>query len=919
MPGPTTAAAARELVALGRELFLRTRLDSAAVVLEAAATSAAQADDRLAESDALTWWAYTLWQAGELDEAERHAEAAVELKLRHDLPEAWRAYNVLGLVAWWESRNADALTYYESALYAADGDEEGEAAVSANRALVLFEFGDFEGARTGFEAMRSYGARMGERRLEGNALINLAMLDVEVGDPSAAVPRLERARRLHESIESLTGVEFAVGHLGTAYAAMGELGRAYATLDSALAMTRRHGMRAQEAQNLSQLAGLHAEAEDMRRALDLYAMARAINEELGLEDRVATDLREEAILLAALERYPEGRDRAGRAFEIHARVGAKLEAERDLLTLAELSHLAGERGAAATYLDQGRRMASEIAAPVARAEAALAAARIADGRGEAERVLQILEGAAEDVVGGDYATEWEAQSLRARALLALGHLREAEEAGRRAVEVTERVRGGLASAVLRTSYANARLETYATLVQAMLLSGREAEAFRVADAARGDGVWASRADDPDAQAPGEGGGGEGERILRRIASLMQSLELYLNDPSPEARSAAEEFGRRVSAARSEYERHLIRTAESTGGAAVERRSRSATLEEVHSLLAPDEALIEYFVAPDRLTIFAVARGGLVVEQQDISSDRIASRVRLARELLSGGRGSDQADRLLKGLYELLLGPLARRGILEEAKRLVLVPHEALTYLPFAALREPDSGRYLVERQGLAHAPSAADLVELRGRPPAAVSVRSSHVFAPFPDDLPASEVEARLVAAELGGMPTIGSGATEAALRAALTAGGIVHAATHGVMNPLNPMFSRVELHGDGPGSENDGRLEVHELTGLRIRADLVFLSGCETGVGSTWSTDFARGEDFATLARAFLLAGAGSVVASLWRLEDPAAAEFARRFYERLDSATPSEALAGAQRAMLADPSYGDPFYWAPYQVAGG
>jgi CHAT domain-containing protein len=145
-----------------------------------------------------------------------------------------------------------------------------------------------------------------------------------------------------------------------------------------------------------------------------------------------------------------------------------------------------------------------------------------------------------------------------------------------------------------------------------------------------------------------------------------------------------------------------------------------------------------------------------------------------------------------------------------------------------------------------------------------------------------------------------------------------VHVASHGVMNPRNPMFSRIELAPGGGGPDDDGRLEVHELLGLRISAPLVFLSGCETGVGAAWSTQFARGEDYATLAQAFLYAGARSVTATLWQIGDNGAALFAERFYARLTEMSPADALAAAQREMARDPRYSKPYYWAGYQVFG-
>ncbi len=156
-------------------------------------------------------------------------------------------------------------------------------------------------------------------------------------------------------------------------------------------------------------------------------------------------------------------------------------------------------------------------------------------------------------------------------------------------------------------------------------------------------------------------------------------------------------------------------------------------------------------------------------------------------------------------------------------------------------------------------------------------------------------------------------------MREALSSGAIVHVASHGVMNARNPMFSRVELaRGSEAQSADDGRLEVHELLGLSVRSPLVFLSGCETGLGTAWSTEFARGEDYATLAQAFLYAGAGNVIATLWRVEDAGAALFAESFYRHLQNVPPADALARAQRDLMSDSEYSAPYYWAAYVLSG-
>jgi CHAT domain-containing protein len=118
--------------------------------------------------------------------------------------------------------------------------------------------------------------------------------------------------------------------------------------------------------------------------------------------------------------------------------------------------------------------------------------------------------------------------------------------------------------------------------------------------------------------------------------------------------------------------------------------------------------------------------------------------------------------------------------------------------------------------------------------------------------------------------------------------------------------------------ADDNGRLETFEVLSLDIRSHLVFLSGCETALGPAWSTTYSRGDDYATLAQAFLFSGARNVVATLWTINDRGAADFARTFYEALASSTPSVALASAQRAFINNPSYAAPYYWAAYTLSG-
>jgi CHAT domain-containing protein len=162
-----------------------------------------------------------------------------------------------------------------------------------------------------------------------------------------------------------------------------------------------------------------------------------------------------------------------------------------------------------------------------------------------------------------------------------------------------------------------------------------------------------------------------------------------------------------------------------------------------------------------------------------------------------------------------------------------------------------------------------------------------------------------------------GAAASEAAFRREAPGQRVLHLAGYGVLNQRNPLFSYVQL---APGGEYDGRLEVHEVLGLNLAADLVVLSACQTGLGSGALADVPTGDDWVGLTRAFLHAGAGHVVATLWPVDDWGTAALMERFYgAAAASEDPARALALAQRGLIATAATAHPFYWAGFVVVGG
>ncbi|MGH7342324.1 MAG: CHAT domain-containing protein, partial [Candidatus Rokuibacteriota bacterium] len=326
----------------------------------------------------------------------------------------------------------------------------------------------------------------------------------------------------------------------------------------------------------------------------------------------------------------------------------------------------------------------------------------------------------------------------------------------------------------------------------------------------------------------------------------------------------------------------------------------------------DTVAIAFVVTSDRL-----AAVDLPVTGSALATDLDFVRGTLAPPP-SAARGS--AWRVpLSRLRAQLVAPIEATGLLREKRRLLIVPHRELHYLPFAALLEGGSGgQFLIERYEIGYVSSAAVWLKLMARVSRpgtagvlAIAPRAAH-------DLPGASAEVAAIARIYGTDATVltGDRATRRALMDAAPGHSVIHLATRGVLNKHNPLFSFVAL---APSAGSDGRLEVHDLASLRLHASLVVLSACQTALGSGRVIDVPPGDDWVGLVQAFQLAGAATVLATLWPVDDQATAQVMKRFYNELRAGkTAAEALTSAQRSALNAPGSRSPFYWAGFVLDG-
>jgi CHAT domain-containing protein len=175
--------------------------------------------------------------------------------------------------------------------------------------------------------------------------------------------------------------------------------------------------------------------------------------------------------------------------------------------------------------------------------------------------------------------------------------------------------------------------------------------------------------------------------------------------------------------------------------------------------------------------------------------------------------------------------------------------------------------------------------------------------------------EALAIGRVLHSTPILGAAATEQLVKQRMPSASIIHFATHGRADMQRPGASVVVLSQPRDGTRpEDGLLHAYEIERMRLRARLVVLSACETGKGKV------RGnEGILALDRAFLVAGAGAVVSSLWVVPDDATQALMTRFYTLLvNGHSADKALAEAMLVVRSTPKWADPVHWAAFRLVG-
>ncbi|HEV8401306.1 MAG TPA: CHAT domain-containing protein, partial [Gemmatimonadales bacterium] len=854
------------------------------------------------------------------------------------------------------------------------GDTRGSAADHNNLGLLAQRLGDLEEARRQFDTALAINRRDRRDDVAATNLVNLAGLASLAGDFSRAEVLYRDALATWRARESWAEAAVALHGLGQLELRRGDYPAARSTLSDALAIYARTGPVANELAVRSDLAGalaamgeLQDARNELRRAQQRGDSAHAppsaragielARADLALQLNMFAEAqtlyaRAELLYRQGAEWGGEAEAQQGRAVLLLARgeptraqtlLESSLRAQAaagdwraESLTRLTLGQALLQRGDTAAAFRELTRAAADLERhgdPVAAAAAAgeIAALQLQAG---APDLADSLYQAALATLGDRTAPEiaWRLHAGWAEVLRAQGTADAAARELRIALRELEQPSRSLTLAERRSAFLADKWDVYAQLAVLEQERGHPAFAFEVSERlraremlellARGRVAVADTAEDLVARE---------QDLRRRLAELTQDVAGATSTANPEAslRGPASSAG--------VTRETLLRTQDAYGELLLEMRERAprhtalvapdiASWERVAARLKPEWAFVEYLVSDSGALAFVIRTDTIAAVDLGARRADLARLVEFARGTMAQRpKSGDSLWRAaLRQLYQRLITPVEAAGLLRGATRLVLVPHAELNYLPFAALLSAEgSSQFLIQRYEIELTPSASVWLALgdRGGGDRQRSISAGGVlaFAPQPAALPASPREIAAIQRLTGPSTRVltGPAANEETFRREAPTARVLHIASNGVLNRRNPLFSYVEL---APGRDDDGRLEVHEIFGLELSADLVVLSACQTALGSGALADVPTGDDWVGLTRAFLHAGAANVVATLWQVDDWGTAALMERFYGAGDAArNPAHALALAQRQMLTGTSTAHPFYWAGFVSVGG
>ena len=876
--------------------------------LHAALLLARQVGNRYLESSALNTLGMIYRSTGEFQQALQHLRTALAIdRARRDREGEGVILLNLGDVYTETAAYDSALYYYEQSLKLAEEarDRRTQGAIYSSMATVHFYRADYQQANAYGDSSLQICRAFEDKSGEANELGNLASSYIYLDDYPQALNYLQEALALSRELEDQYHQNIHLGTIGEVYTLLGDYARAEISLKEAQKIAHTIDDKTSEATWTAALGILHLTKDDtalavkqLEKALDIFIAAGTKREEALTYANLATIYTQQG-------RYELAATNFEKAKHIHHEIGNRYGEAETQNGLGLLNNKSGAFAKALALHQTALLEGEKLLAPKIIAEAKF-------GLGQAYEGLEKFPEA-------------------------LSHYQQA-------VEALESVRARLILEKQKSSFLAGKHEMYAHLIDLLCnMSNRQPQdqfdaiAFNYVERAKARALLDLLAEakldlsaglPPDLQA-------QQKALFAKMAKISED-SLTANQK--------ESLATELQKTEEKLEQLRLAVRQKNPAYAELQYPVPITLPLIQqNVLRDNNVLLEYALGTEASYLWAITKTQRRIFHL-LPAPAIRKKVGEYLDLIGDAAKADTVYRAAsRVLYRLLLEPAS--DFLKANVNLIIVPDDTLHYLPFEALivtPEKQPPCYLVETHTVSYAPSASVLAFLQkpsqprqspeqkdwlalgdpifGKNESADLNRSLYRQRGFDlVSLPNSGVEIQKIAAMFPANKRTtyvrAEAKEERVKRERLDQYRMLHFATHAWVDENLPGRSCIVLAIDDDPAE-DGFLLMNEIFNLKLQADLVVLSACQTGRGK-----LLRGEGLIGLSRAFFYAGARSLLASLWAVEDRTTAELMVKFYEYLrQGRSKSEALCLAKRALIKGKiaAARHPHFWAPFVLLG-
>ncbi|MEH2263297.1 CHAT domain-containing protein [Nostoc sp.] len=778
-----------------------------------------------------------------------------------------RTLNNIGAVYDNLGKYAKALESYQQALAILKqiGDTTVESTTLNNLGKVYQILGQYDKALESYQQALAILKQIGDTAGEGRTLNNLGELYHNLGKYAKALESYQQALAIRKQIGDTAGEGRTLYNLGRVYHNLGKYAKALEFFEQALGIFKQIGNAEGESGTLNNIGLVYTYLGQYSKSLEFYQQALGIFKQIAHKKGEGITLNNIGIAYYNLGDYSRALKFYQAALVIHKKIGNITGEGKTLDNIGLVYTYLEEYDKALKYYQQALAIAKQIGDIADESTTLNNIGTVYNSLGKYAKALEYYQQAlAIRKQIGDTDGEGSIFNNIGAAYLNLGKYADAEKILFSAIEVLEYLRTSKLSDDQKISIFETQAFTYRFLQQALIAQNKTNTALEISERSR----------------------------ARAFVDLLAS-KISGNTNSKQA-------------------------------------IKLPNIEQIQQIAKVQNAtLVQYSVNESNLYIWVIKPTGKIsFKQVDLKSLKtpLTQLVNQSRQSIgAGGRGikvepKDESSKKqnLQKLHEVLIEPIASFLPTNPDEHVIFIPHDSLFLVPFVALQDKD-GKYLIEKHTILTAP-AIQVLDLTHQQQQNVTGKDVLVMGnPTmpkvgipPVQLPPLEGagrEAVTIANLFKTKAITGKDATKAAFKQKLSSARIIHLATHGLLDDADKSIpSAIAL---APTSNDDGLLTPAEIVDLKINAELVVLSACDTGRGAI------TGDGVVGLSRSLITAGASSVIVSLWAVPDSPTSELMTEFYQQWQK-NPDKAAALRNAMLITMKKHPQPRDWAAFTLVG-